>query len=90
MLNSEPREIQVREAAVYKRDLERRIHSFELQYEMTTDVMREGIATGVRPETAEISLWLYDANVLAHLSASAEKSMAGSGSTATTAPTPRR
>ena len=63
--------------------LRRRIQRFELRYEMTTELMLERTATGELRETAEISQWQYDADVLDFLTAKGAKNTAGSGLTAT-------
>lgn len=39
--------------------LDARIRQFELQYEVTSDEMRERLATGELKETADIASWLF-------------------------------
>jgi hypothetical protein len=40
-------------------ELDARIHHLELQYEMTSDEMRESLRNGRIKETAEIAHWLF-------------------------------
>ncbi len=78
-----PEGVKVRRLSDYKRTLKRRIRRFELRYEMPTEEMLERTATGELRETAEISRWQYDADVLARLAANGANGTAGSGSNAT-------
>ena len=78
-----PKDGKPRRLSDHKRVLRRRIQRFELRYEMTTERMLERTANGKLRETAEISQWQYDADVLDFLTAKGAKNTAGSGSTAT-------
>ena len=40
-------------------ELDARIHQLELQYEMTSEEMRENLRNGRLKETAEIAHWLF-------------------------------
>lgn len=75
--------LKARRLSDHKRTLRRRIRRFELRYEMTTEQMLERTATGELRETAEISQWQYDADVLDFLTAEGARNTAGSGLTAT-------
>ena len=77
-----PKGLKVRRLSDYKRTLRRRIQRFELRYEMSTERMLERTATGELRETAEISQWQYDADVLADLEVNGTKRTSGSGLTA--------
>ena len=83
--NNFPKDLKVRRLSDYKRTLKRRIQRFELRYEMTTERMLERTATGEFRETAEISRWQYDADVLADLEANGARKMNGSNATARSA-----
>ena len=78
-----PKDRKPRRLSDHKRMLRRRIQRFELRYEMTTELMLERTATGELRETAEISQWQYDADVLDFLTAKGAKNTAGSSLTAT-------
>ena len=78
-----PEDGKPRRLSDHKRMLRRRIQRFELRYEMTTEQMLERTATGELRETAEISQWQYDADVLDFLTAEGARNTAGSGLTAT-------
>ena len=82
-LNRLPKVVRARRLGDRKRTLRHRIQRFELRYEMTTERMLERTATGEFPETAEISQWQYDADVLNHLTAKGAKNTAGLGLIAT-------
>ena len=87
MLGSPLDGVKARRLGDHKRTLRRRIHRFELRYEMTTERMLEQTATGALRETADISQWQFDADVLKHLTAKRVRSTVGSGSTATNSST---
>lgn len=70
-------------AAAYIGGLSRSVAAYERRYEMSTGQMQELISVGKFPETAEVSKWLIDANVLTFLKARRERSMDGSPSSAT-------
>ena len=78
-----PKVLKARRLSDHKRTLRRRIRRFELRYEMTTEQMLERTANGKLRETAEISQWQYDADVLDFLTAEGARNTAGSGLTAT-------
>jgi hypothetical protein len=40
------------------KDIDARIHALEVQYGMTSQEMRSRFATGVMPDTADVSRWL--------------------------------
>ncbi len=82
-LDKPPKDGKPRRLSDYRRMLRRRIQRFELRYEITTEQMLERTATGELRETAEISQWQYDADVLDFLTAKGAKNTAGSGLTAT-------
>ena len=82
-LSRPPKDGKPRRLSDHTRTLRRRIQRFELRYEMTTEQMLERTATGELRETAEISQWQYDADVLDFLTATGARSTAGSGLTAT-------
>lgn len=83
MLSNPLEGVKARRLSDHKRTLRRRIQRFELRYEMTTERMLERTATGELRETADISRWQFDADVLKRLTAKRAKNMAGLGSTAT-------
>jgi len=87
MLSSPLEVVKARRLSDHKRTLRRRIQRFELRYEMTTERMLEQTATGKLRETADISQWQFDADVLNHLTAKRAKNTVGLGSTATNSST---
>jgi hypothetical protein len=58
----------------------RRVRTYELRYEMSTDRMREVVERDPSRETAEVAKWLTEASILELLERRA-KSTAGSAST---------
>ena len=78
-----PPHLKVQRRSDVVRTLRRRIARFELRYEISTAEMLDRTLTGEMRETAEISRWQYDADLLEDLTGDAAKSTAGSGSTAT-------
>ncbi len=82
-LGEPPKDGKPRRLSDHTRTLRRRIQRFELRYEMTTEQMLGRTATGELRETAEISQWQYDAEVLDFLTAKGARNTAGSSMTAT-------
>lgn len=87
MLSSPLEGVKARRLSDQKRTLRNRIRRFELRYEMTTERMLEQTATGKLRETADISQWQFDADVLKYLSAKKAKNTVGLGSTVTNSST---
>ena len=87
MLSSPLEGVKARRLSDYMRTLRRRIQRFELRYEMTTERMLEETATGKLRETADISQWQFDADVLKHLTDKKAKNTVGLSLSATNSST---